>query len=194
MEDFEQRIEKFEQDFDRISTKRDFKDFGEVETDFCNLVNEGTALRNYLVDNPNLCNENTYKILTNQSSDFSLLEDKYKFLEHTLIAKKMLLTHYNGYLEFLMKHKKYNQAIRIYNQLFLLTGSYFYKKEIANIQLKIYGQYDKCMETYKEIEPYMEKSPHFWWEFSEVYCIAGDYFNQISCIKKAVELEMEKMN
>jgi len=193
MEDFEKRIEEFEKNYVKIKEAR-YKEFSELETEFCKVINEGTALRNYLKDNPELCDENTYRVLLNQLTDMSLIEDRYKFLEHVLDLKRILLKHYNDYVGFLVKNKNFNMAIRIYNQMYAFTGNPFYKKEIANIHLKIFNDYKKCFEIYKEIEPQMEKSPHFWWEFSEVYAIGKDYFNRIMCMQKAVKLEKEQMN
>ena len=193
MKDFNKRIEKFEKNYIKIKKAR-FKDFAKLETEFCNLINEGTALRNHLKDNPELCDENTYRVLSNQLTDMSLIEDRYKFLEHVLDLKRILLKHYNDYVGFLVKNKNFNLAIRIYNQMYAFTGNPFYKKEIANIHLKAFGDYKKCFEIYKEIEPLMEKSPHFWWEFSEVYLIGKDYFNQVLCMQRAVKLEKEQMS
>ncbi len=193
MENFEEQIQKFEQDYEDIIQKH-YKEFPVLENDFCTLINEGTKLRNYLKENPQLCDENTYRVVSNQLHDMSLIEDKYKFLKHVLELKKILLDQYQKYLKFLMDNHKYNEAINIYNQMFAFTGNYFYKKEIANIELKIFGKYDKCLNTYKEIQPHMENVAHFWWEFSEVYSDGKDYYNQILCIQRAVKLEMEKMN
>lgn len=193
MEDFEQKIEQFEKGYEKIKQER-FKDFEELEVKFCDIINLGTELRNHLKSNPELCDENTYRVLNNQLHDTSLIEDKYKFLTHLLELKKMLLNHYQGYVEFLVKNKKFNQAIRIYEQMFAFTGNYFYKKEIANIHLMVFHNPQKCLEMYKEIEPHLSDKPYFWWEHSEVYKLLGDYFNQVLCMQKAVNLEMEKLN
>lgn len=184
MENFEQKIEEFEQEYQKIK-QEPIDDFEKTELRYSALINKGTLLLNYLKSNPELFLKNTNNNLNNYRADIP-------FIAHLIELKKMRLKNYAYYAKFLITNKKFHQAINIFEQMYKDTGNYIFKKDIANIYLVALNNSQKCFEIYKEIEPYFEKDSRFWWEYSETYKIYGDYFNQLLCIKKAISIEMEK--
>ncbi|MBP3820720.1 hypothetical protein J6G99_03645 [bacterium] len=192
MFDIERNLRELEYGAENIISK-EFATFADLETSYLKLINKGNDIRNYLKQNPSLCNDNTLKILNNQSADFSLLEEKYKPLARLIPLIQNLLGHYQKYLNELLSRQDYAYAINIYEQMFKFTHNYNYKLEIANIYYLKLNNQRKSYEIYKEIEPYMENNLRFLYGFSELYKYFGNYFKQMLYIKKAIEAEAEEL-
>ena len=191
MFDLELKLRNFKSGVEEIKDKN-FSNFSELEKEYCKLINTGTEIRNHLINNPNECDENSLKVLTNQTSDYSLLADKFKCLFSIITLTKDLLNHYQQYVFDLLKKEDYNYAVTIYEQMFKFSHNYTYKLEIANISYKFLNNPLKCYMIYKEIEPYMENDPRFLWGFSDVYSYFGNYFRQFVYIQKAVNAELKQ--
>jgi hypothetical protein len=66
MSDLDNRLNEYAIRCSEINSKA-YKNFGELETEYCALINEGNSIRKYIIENPNECDENSYKILTSNS-------------------------------------------------------------------------------------------------------------------------------
>lgn len=166
-----------------------FNNFYELECEYCKTINLGNNIRNYIIQNPSICSEQSFKVLTNQTKDLSLLEDKYKPLLNIIYLTKSLFDKYSIYVEQLKNEQKYEEAINVYEQMFKFSQDYKYLQHIANIKFKIFHQVQECFDIYKDIKKHLYKDKDFWWQFSEVYNAKQDIFNQVLCIQKALNLE-----
>lgn len=192
----EKEIEQFDIECKEIKNKQ-FQNFNEFETAYCNLINRCSAIRRYILENPTECSENTYKILSNQCNDFSKIEPKFKSLLNIIDLKSTLMQNYKSFVKELMQKQDYKTAMKIYQNMFFFTHDYYYKKEIANLYLREYSDFTSCFSIYKECEQHLADKSYFWLEFSEVYKLMRDYFHQVECMQKAINLEMkgfEKQN
>ena len=187
--DLDKNLEDFKRGIKRIEEKN-FRTFQDFENAYCNVINQGIILRNYIVQNPSLCNENSLKVLTNQTRDFSLLEEKFKCLYSVIDLTQKLLEKYKEYVVDRVEKKDYNMAIRIYNQLFKFTHNYFFRIDIANLYINQLNDSDKCLEIYKEAEPYLSGHYSFLWQFAQVYEKRKDYYNTLVYMQKAIKLEL----
>ena len=50
MSDLDKRLEEYKKNSEAITTK-EFKDFGELEKEYCTLINEGNQIRRYNIIN-----------------------------------------------------------------------------------------------------------------------------------------------
>ena len=169
---------------------KEFSNFTDLENSYCELINFGTEIRNYIIDNPSVCDENSLKVLTNQTMDFSLLAEKFKPLSEIITLTRELLKHYQDYVFELLNEKDYEYAIKIYEQMFKFSHNYNYKIEIANIYYRFLKRPLDCFHIYKQIEPHMSENPRFLWGMSDIYANFGNYFRQFVYIRKAVDLEL----
>lgn len=192
MSDLDKRLEEYQNNCNTIGT-REFKDFGELETAYCSLINEGNAIRKYVLENPSECDEGSYKILTNQSQDMSIMADKFKCLFNIVYLTRELFNKYTEYVPKLLQDKKYQEAINIYEQMFKFSGNYWYKKEVANIYYQIFGEVKKALEIYESIEPFLANTADYWWQFSEIQAANNNVFRQVLCIQKAINIELASM-
>ncbi len=189
MSDLDKRLEEYKRNCEEIKSK-EFKNFGELENEYCKLINEGNQIRRYIIDNPEECDENSYKVLTNQTTDPSVIDEKFKCLFNIVFLTRDLFGKYTEYVQQLIQKKDFKEAINIYEQMFRLSGNYIYKKEIANIHYQIFGDFKKAYEIYESIEPFLKNIPEYWWQFSEIQSANKNIFRQVLCIQKAIELEL----
>lgn len=193
MYDLDDKLNTFKTNVENIKNK-EFSDFSDLENSYCELINFGTEIRNYIKNNPDVCDENSLKVLTNQTTDFSLLDEKFKPLFSIITLTQELLKHYQDYVFKLINQKDYTYAIKIYEQMFKFSHNYNYKLEIANIYFKLLDKPFDCYHIYKQIEPYMSENPRFLWCMSEIYSFFGNYFRQFVYIRKAIDIELANIN
>ncbi len=182
-----EEINEFCLEIEKLKLEK-FKNFHEMECEYCRLINQGNGIRNYLILHPEECDENTLLVLTNKTSDLSLLDEKFKCLLHIVYLTQNLFDRYTRYVVQLKQEGQYNEAIRVYEQMFNLSRNYLYRQEIANIKFQIYKQVEESFLIYKNIEQYLAGNQSFWLQFSDIYKAKNDVFNQILCVQKALEL------
>lgn len=190
MSDLNKDLENFKKYVDELGNK-EFKNFVDFENEYCRAINKGTELRNYVINNPSLCDENSLKVLTNQSQDFSLLNEKFKCLYSVITLTQRLLQEYAKYEKYCEDSGNYDGAIAIYEQMFRFSGNYFYYIDIANIYNNKLNDKEKCFQLYKELEKYLSNYEHYWWRYAILYENREDYFNALLCMQKAIKLELE---
>lgn len=182
-------LENYKKEVEELNSK-EFKNFVDFENEYCKAINKGTQLRNFVINNPSVCDENSLKVLTNQSQDFSLLDERFKCLYSVITLTQRLLQEYAKYEKYCEDGGNYDGAIAIYEQMFKFTGNYFYYIDIANIYNNHLNQKDKCFELYKELEKYLSDYEQYWWRFAILYENREDYFNALLCMQKATKLEL----
>ena len=192
MSDLDKRLEEYKKNSEEIKTK-EFKNFGELENEYCALINEGNQIRRYIIDNPSECDENSYKVLTNQAPDPSIIDEKFKCLFNIVFLTRDLFGKYTEYVQQLIQKKDFKEAINIYEQMFKLSGNYLYKKEIANIHYQIFNDSNTALKIYEEIEPFLKNLVEYWWQFSEIQAANKNIFRQVLCIQKAIDMELSSL-
>ena len=188
MFDIDKELEKFNLELEELKTKK-FNSFGELECEYCRIINQGNLIRQHLIQNPSHCSQESIKVLTNQTNDISLLEDKFKCLLHVVYLTRDLFQKYSVYVEQLKSEQNFEEAVSVYEQMFNFSHNPFYKQQIANIKYQIFNQIEESFSLYKEIEEQMSNDKNFWWQFSDIYKSKNDIYNQVLCIQKALELE-----
>lgn len=188
--DTDKRLEQYQNDCDNLRNT-DFNNFEELEKAYCRLINEGGQIRAYIIQNPEVCDENSYKVLSNQVHDLNMLADKYKPLSNIIYLHRELFNKYDERVKQLIADKNYEQALNIYDQMFKFSGNYWYKKEIANILYVFFEKTDDALEIYKEIAPYMQNDYKYFWGLAELYSIKKEYFKSVSYMKKAMLMEKQ---
>ena len=174
--------------------QNNYSNFSELELAYCKYINDCNQLRKFLVDNQELCDKNSMKVLTGYSKDVSLLSDKYKIFLSLGSVINELVNKYQNYVYELVKDNRFVEAINIYNQMYKLSNNISYKLEIANIFFKVFKDYPRALKLYKEIKSLhveVENNYKFWWSFSEVYRLNKDMFNSVKCIQKACDIELK---
>lgn len=192
MTDLDQRLETYKNNCENLPNC-DFGNFHELETAYCNLINEGNSIRTFIKNNPELCDENSLKVLTNQSQDINLLDDKFKPLLNIIYLTRTLFDKYGEHVKTLIADKEYEEAINIYEQMFKFSGDWWYKKEIANIHYQIFDNIPKAMEIYGQVLPHMSGNADFWWQLSELHEKSNNFFKQVLCMQKAINIELKAM-
>lgn len=93
--------------------------------------------------------------------------------------------------------KNFDEVVKIYEDLFTLTGDYHFKINIANIHYKIYKDLETATKMYEEYCKYLESEPNFWWQYHEIRMAHEDFYNATYCVYRAldnVELDEEEDN
>lgn len=83
--------------------------------------------------------------------------------------------------------KNFEEVVKIYSDLFLLTKDYRYKINIANIHYKIYNDLETATKMYEEVEPFLESDPNFWWQYHEIQLAHEKFYEATYCVYKALE-------
>lgn len=192
MSEIDEKLIDFKKQIQELENKI-FDNFEDMETAYCNAINQGTQLRNYIINHPDICDENTLKVLTNQSRDFSLMEEKFRCVYSVITLTQKLLENYARHEKECEEKGDFETAIGMYNQMFKFTGNYFYKINIANIYENDIKDRNRAMELYKEAEPHLSNFFQFWWRFAIIYENNDDYYNALLCAQKAVKLELENV-
>lgn len=191
--DFEKELEEFSHSVKRVEAK-EYHSFEDFENAYCDAINKGTLLRNYIINNPSVCDENSLKVLKNESSDFSLLGEKFKCLYSVITLTQKLLVKYRDYVKDRVEKKDYKMAIRIYNQLFKFTHNYFFIIDIANLYVNNMNDIDTSIYLYKNTEPHLSDSYQFMWQFAQIYEKKQDFYNSLLYMQKALKLELQAID
>lgn len=189
MENFEQKLKEYAEKCESLK-EQEFENFGHFEHTYCNLINEGSALRQHLLQNPEICDKKTILVLTNQVNDISLIDEKFKSLTNILQLTVTLLQKYSEYVQTLLTEQKFEEAIKIYNQMYNFTRNPIYKKNIAEIYCLNLGDYDKALETFNSIHTYAINNSQFCRLYAKIYAYKSDVENSVLYNKKADELDM----
>ena len=189
MDNFEIRLNEFAQKCEDLKNQ-EFENFGYLEKTYCELINEGNQLRQYIIQNPEICDKNSLLVLTNQVLDTSYLDEKFKSLTNIIQLTITLLQKYSEYVQTLLAEQKFEEAINIYNQMYSFTRNPIYKKNIAEIYCTNLNDYDKALEICKPIEHIISTNSQFCRLYAKIYSLKSDITNNILWNKKADEIEM----
>ena len=189
MENFENKLQEFAEKCDNLKTQ-EFENFGYLEKTYCELINEGNQLRQYIIQHPEICDKKSLLVLTNQVPDISLLDEKFKSLTNIIQLTITLLQKYSEYVQELLAEQKYEETINIYNQMYSFTRNPIYKKSIAEIYCTDLNDYDKALEICKPIEHIISTNSQFCRLYAKIYSLKSDITNNILWNKKADELDM----
>ena len=189
MENFEERLKEYEQKCEQLEHK-EFEDFGHLERTYCDLINEGGMLRQYLIQNPELCDKKSLLVLTNKVTDLTHLNSKYKSLVKIIEMTVKLLEKYSVYVKELLNDKKFEEAINIYSQMYTFTKNPIYKKNIIEIYYKNLNDIDIAMEICESIKPILLKDQGICYLYAEMFKDKGDNENSEFYFKKAKELSI----
>ncbi len=88
--------------------------------------------------------------------------------------------------------KNHKQAIKKYEELFKLTNDYSYQKEIANIYAVCFEDIKKAIKIYKSLEPQLKNDANYWFQLSSLYEYNNNYYREVLCIKKAIDIELKE--
>ena len=189
MENFEIRLKEFSEKCKNLQTQ-EFENFGYLEKTYCDLINEGNQLRQYVIQNPEICDKKSLLVLTNQVPDISLLDENFKSLTNILQLTVTLLQKYSEYVQTLMNEQKFEEAINIYSQMYKFTRNPIYKKIIAEIYCSNLNEYDKALEVLKSIEDIVVNNPQYCRVYAKIYSLKSDVDNTAYYNRRADELEM----
>ncbi|MBO5447434.1 hypothetical protein J6A34_08005 [bacterium] len=189
MDNFEIKLKEFAEKCEDLKNQ-EFENFGQMEQTYCNLINEGNQLRQFLLQNPELCDKNSLLVLTNQVPDISLLDEKYKSLANIIQLTIALLQKYSEYVQTLLAEQKFEEAINIYNQMYNFTRNPIYKKNIAEIYCLNLNDNAKALEVCNSIYDYAINNAQFCRLYAKIYSFKSDVEKALSFNKMADELDM----
>lgn len=189
MENFETKLKEFDEKCEALKNQ-EFENFGILEQTYCNLINEGNALRKYVIEHPEICNKKTILVLTNQVRDTSLIDEKFKSLTNILQLTLTLLQKYSEYVQKLLTEEKYEEAINIYNQMYNFTRNPLYKKLIAEIFCTRMNNCDKALEIMDTVKNEAFNDPQLCRYYAQIYSLKSDTENTEFYNKRADELEL----
>ena len=187
------QLKSLEKRIDNLKDNR-YSDFSEFEKCYLDIINDGTRLRQKILDTSYCWDKNSISILKNENKDLSLLSKDLKFFVKLFDVKKVLVNRYQIYVQGLIQDCKFSDAIKICERIFNLTGNYIFILSISDIYLKKLKQPAQSMKILQSIEGQMSKVPVYWWTIADVYMALKDYYNQVLCLQKAIELETEGKN
>ena len=171
-----------------------YSDFSEFEKCYLDIINEGTRLRKKVLETSTCWDKNSLSVLNNEMHDLSLLSKDLKCFEKLFEIKKILVTRYQIYLKSLIDECNYIDAIKICERIYNLTGNSIFILSISDIYLKKLRQPDQSLKILKSAEPQMSKIALYWWTLADVYMAFKNYYNQVLCMQKAIEIETEGKN
>ncbi len=171
-----------------------YSDFSEFEKCYLDIINEGTCLRKKVLETSTCWDKNSLSVLNNETHDLSLLSKDLKCFEKLFEIKKILVTRYQIYLKSLIDECNYIDAIKICERIYNLTGNSIFILSISDIYLKKLRQPDQSLKILKSAEPQMSKIALYWWTLADVYMAFKNYYNQVLCMQKAIEIETEGKN
>ena len=186
-------LSKLEKQIDNLK-KNTYSDFSEFEKSCLEIINAGTILREKILKYPFFLDDSSINVLSNKTRDLSFLSSDLKCFVKLFDLKKYLVSQYQIYLQKLINETDYQQAICICEQIFKLTGNYIFKMSIADIYLKKLNQPETSLKILKSIQPNMDSQSIYWWKFSDIYMALKNYYKQVECMQKAIEIELENDN
>lgn len=189
MENIEEQLESFSIKCNEIENKQ-FENFGELERAYCDLLNEGGAIRKYLISNPTLCDSNTLLVLTNRTNNASLIADKYKSLLNLLTLTRTLMTKYSEYAQEMLDANNFDEAIRIYEQMFEFTKQLALKQKIIQIYANNLNDLTKATELCEIYERSYPTEVSFYELYAEIADKNNDIPKREYCYKKLQEMKL----
>lgn len=189
MENFETRLKEFAEKCEDLKTQ-EFENFGYLEKTYCELINEGNQLRQFLIQNPENCDKNSLLVLTNKITDISYLDKKFESLTNIIQLTIALLQKYSEYVLTLLNEEKFEEAINIYEQMYKFTRNPIYKKNIIEIYIDKLKNYDKALEICEDIMPTILSDSLYCRLCARIYSLKSDVNNTLFYNKLADELDM----
>ncbi len=192
MENFETKLIEYSKKCEELKSQ-EFENFDQLEHAYCDLINEGGALRKYLLENPEICDKKTYLVLTNQALP-GCIHDKYKCLTNVLKHTMELLQKYSEYAPKLIEEQRFEEAINIYNQMYNLSKNPIFLNKVAEIYLDNLNNVDKAFEMCTAYEHLLKNNPNFHRLFAKTYSLKSDeekakfhteYANELELIMQA---------
>ena len=188
MLNLDKRLYRYNQEIEKSNEKKYVN-----EEELWNLHNIGMEIKNFLISTPHVCPEPIERFFMSDMEDQSLLYGDFLVLKNIKIIKNCLINYYNVQIGKYRELGDINSLISVYEKLFELTNNYLIKKEIAVLKLQYLNNVDESFTIFKEIEKYMENNVKYWFQFADIYDKKKDYFNQILCLQKAMNIEKERM-
>ncbi len=174
METPEERLKNYAIKCDELENK-EFSSFGELETEYCALINEGGAIRKDILNNPSQIDKKSLLVLTNQVQSISLLDNKYMPLLNILKLTSDLMQKYTDYVDKLLKQQDYIQAVNIYRQMYKLNKNYYFMMQIAKIWYENLDDVQKALEVCEEVgTDLIERNRDFCELYSKILAKSGD--------------------
>lgn len=173
---------------------KDYPSFGDMERDYCNLINEGNSIRNLILQTPECCDDSTRTVLNNELEGFTEgLRGKFKTLTLVFLLSEKLYKIYKEKLEEAKNNNDDNEYININEQLFRFSKKYVYHKNIADLLYQKYKNFKQAMELYKEMEPVAnEEDIEFWNNYAELNAEYDNSEKQKYCLTKKKIAQLKK--
>ena len=76
--------------------------------------------------------------------------------------------------------------------MFKTTNDYSYQKDIANVYAIFFQDIKKAIKIYKSIEQNFENDANYWFQLSSLYEYNNNYYQEVLCIKKAIDIELKE--
>ena len=189
----QERLKSFARRCEDFKQKR-FHNFEEYEKAACDLINEGTSIKDYIKKHPEICDESSYNVLTNQSVDLSELQGIYKPLASVVYIKIDLLKKYEALVPKFIDEEKYQNAVNMLHQMFNMTYNFKYKVQLAQVYQRYIGDPQKSLEYYKETLQYCKNDPVFLWGIAAAYEECKMYKKALLCMKRAIKIELGEID
>lgn len=190
MNDFENRLKEYETKCENLETQ-EFESFEHLEVVYCDLINEGGALRKYLLENPEICDKKTYLVLTNQALP-SYINEKYKSLTNVLKLTLELIQKYDEQTKILIDEHKFEEAINIFNQMYNLTKNPVFLYKTIEIHFEKLNDVEKAYELCNSLEHLLKYNPLFHRIYAQILTLKSDEQNAKYHKEYAEELELIK--
>ena len=169
--------------------KTSFNSFEDAEIEMFKAIEHYETIIAYIKSHTEICDETTWNIINNGDENTEAMDKNFKPLTKIFILKNDLFSQYNKLIEEFINNKNFEKAIEIYEKLYKLTKDLDFKKIITEIYFNEFNGIEKGLEYYKQCENEFADCARFYWIFSELYKNLGDYYSQVYCIQKAVEIE-----
>lgn len=194
MDDLENKLSQYTAKAEAAVIKKleDYPTLYDMENELCPIINEGNAIRKYLLAHRELIDTNSYMYLTNKIQNPELLDTKYKSLQLVIFISKNLFDAYIQYSKTLIEREDWTELVNIYEAIYKLTGAYFYQKCAADVLLEKLNDTNRALEIYTQIAPAFANDPDFYKNFAIIYSKLGDSIHQQECLKKSQEYELLK--
>ena len=189
MEDIDNKLEQFREKAETTIKKNleDYPDFKTMELEYCSLINEGNSIRSLVLQNPELCDNSTYLILTKQVAynRVGKIRGRFAALQLVPLLSKKLFENYKSQLEVLQKEENYPELINLNEQMYRFSNKYIYRKNIADILYQKYKNFKQAMEIYNEIEPQEPEDAEYWKNYAELNEEYENFEKRDECLKKS---------
>lgn len=125
--------------------------------------------------------------------NYAELNEEYEnFEKRDYCLKKSQVNELNSGIQKLLDDEKFDEAIKVDEKLFDLTGDYRYKLAIANIIGICKNDLNKAIKIYKEYESKRGDDKNYWYQLSELYKKKQNYYRQVLSLQKAIDIELSE--